>query len=108
MRVRTMMSMPHLHVHVAVRDEEIIGCATLVLEQKLIHDFSTVGHVEDVVVSDTARKLGIGKKLLDALYEDAKQCNCYKVILDCKDELVPFYEKAGYQAKERQMRKDVV
>ena len=35
--------------------------------------------------------------------DQAREAGCYKVILDCSDSNVKFYEKCGFQKKEVQM-----
>lgn len=42
-------------------------------------------------------------RLIEALIESARGDGCYKVILDCAEGNVPFYEKAGLVRKEVQM-----
>ena len=37
-------------IHVAELDGKIVGSATLLIEQKFIHNGGLVGHIEDVVV----------------------------------------------------------
>ncbi len=39
-----------------------------------------------------------------SLLEVAKAKNCYKTILDCKHELIPFYERIGFKQESNQMR----
>ena len=58
-----------------------------------------VGHIEDVVVSKEFEGRGIGMKLVRSLLEKAEIMNCYKTILDCKDELIPFYERIGFRTR---------
>jgi glucosamine-phosphate N-acetyltransferase len=41
--------------------------------------------------------------VIDALLTYAKQAGCYKVILDCGEANVAFYEKCGLKRKEVQM-----
>lgn len=81
----------------------LLACGTLVLERKLIRACGTCGHVEDVVVDASARGRGVGKLLLAALTELARQKGCYKVILDCSDDNVAFYTRCGFKRKEVQM-----
>ena len=88
-----------------IRDR-IIGSATLFIEQKFIHNGGKVGHIEDVVVSKEYEGRGIGFKLVNSLLEKARVMNCYKTILDCKDELIPFYERIGFKQESNQMRID--
>ena len=54
-------------IFVCIFDKNIVGAATLLLEQKLIHcsdSSGKVGHIEDVVVDKNHRKKGIGKALI--------------------------------------------
>ena len=63
-----------------------------------------VGHIEDVVVSKEYEGRGIGIKLVTSLLEKAEGMNCYKTILDCKGDLIPFYERIGFKQESNQMR----
>ena len=91
-------------IHVAEVDGKVVGSTTLLIEQKFIHKGGKVGHIEDVVVSKEFEGRGIGIKLVTSLLEVAKAKNCYKTILDCKDELIPFYERIGFKQESNQMR----
>ena len=85
-------------IQVAIDDKKIVGCITLLIEQKFIHDGGLVGHIEDVVVRKDYEGKGIGMKLVTSMLEYAKRKNCYKTILDCKDDVKQFYEKNWIQA----------
>lgn len=80
-----------------VEDAEgkLVGLATLLVEQKLIHGASKVGHIEDVAVDGSQRGKGLGKVLISHLIELAVARGCYKVILDCSEDNVGFYERCG-------------
>lgn len=83
---------------VVIRHEEtgqVVGIATLLVETKLIHGFSKVGHIEDVAVDSRARGLNLGLYIVRTLCNMAVAKGCYKVILDCDVENVPFYQKCG-------------
>jgi glucosamine-phosphate N-acetyltransferase len=84
--------------------ETILAAGTLLLEQKVIHGGSLVGHIEDVVVAEKARGLGLGKEIVNFLVSRAKEAGAYKVILDTKEDTAPFYEKCGFRKHEIQMR----
>lgn len=73
----------------------IIASATVIIEQKLIHNMGRVGHIEDVVVAQTARGNGIGKMIVNKCIEHANKRGCYKCILDCSEENVGFYKKCN-------------
>ena len=45
---------------------------------------------------------GIGKTIVKMLRDHGEEKGCYKVILDCKEELLPFYGKNGFERKEVQ------
>ena len=91
------------NVYVIEDRERIIATATLLLEPKFIHLCGTVGHIEDVVVDNKYRGRGLGLMLTRYLVEQAKEAGCYKVILDCAQHNVPFYEKCGFKLKEVEM-----
>ncbi|WAR19831.1 GNA1-like protein [Mya arenaria] len=80
---------------------KVIGSVTLAVEQKFIRQCSSRARVEDVVVDDEYRGKQLGKLLLDVAMLLSKKIGCYKVSLECKDKLVPFYEQFGYVAGEQ-------
>lgn len=93
------------HIYVAkTKTEEIIGCITLLIEQKFIHDGGKVGHIEDVSVRKEYEKKGIGSSLVNTALDQAKLYNCYKIILDCDKKNIPFYEKLGFKLNGVEMR----
>ena len=90
-------------VVVDTQDRRIVGAGTLLLELKFIHKCGSVGHVEDVVVAERCRGKQLGKLIVDALVEEARRAKCYKIILDCAEKNVQFYERCGFSKKELQM-----
>ena len=102
--LKKIISNPDHIIHVAEDNGKIVGSTTLLIEQKFIHNGGCVGHIEDVVVSKEFEGRGIGIKLVTSLLEIANTRNCYKTILDCKDELIPFYERIGFKQESNQMR----
>jgi len=97
---------PNHIIHVAIDDKKIVGSTTLLIEQKFIHDGGLVGHIEDVVVRKDYEGKGIGIKLVTSMLERAKEKNCYKTILDCKDDVKQFYERIGFKHESNGMRYD--
>ncbi|KAL2608772.1 hypothetical protein R1flu_027345 [Riccia fluitans] len=105
-RVEETRHLGDLHHAVVIEDVErlaIVASATLLVELKFIRKCGKAGHIEDVVVDSTVRGQHLGQRIVDHLTELAKQLGCYKVILDCTEANVPFYEKCGFGLKERQM-----
>lgn len=89
------------------QNDDIVGASTLLVEQKLIHNGGRVGHVEDVVVNLEHRGDGIAQSLMKEMVKEAKQQDCYKVILDCDVNLIGHYEKSGFQPVGVCMRLDL-
>ncbi|MFQ5440067.1 MAG: GNAT family N-acetyltransferase [Nitrosopumilaceae archaeon] len=89
---------------VASIDAKVVGAATLLLERKFIHNGGTVGHIEDVVVDKNYQGRKIGEKIIQHLLDVAKTRGCYKTILDCVDDVKPFYEKLGFKHNANALR----
>lgn len=85
----------------------IVATATIWIEPKMIHNFQSVGHIEDVVVDASMRGQGLGRCMIEELIEFAKSKRCYKVILHCDASKVDFYEKCGFEKRGIEMRYDV-
>lgn len=101
-------SNPNHVIFVAVLDGKVVGSTTVIIESKFIHDGGHVGHIEDVVVAKEHQGKGIGEKLVCELLDYTKKNNCYKTILDCKDDVKIFYEKIGFKREANCMRFDHV
>jgi len=86
-------------------NNQIVATGTLYIEQKIIHEFGHVGHIEDIVVDSNFRGMRLGKKIVCHLINLAKEKGCYKVILNCNENNVRFYEKCGLIRKECEMVK---
>jgi glucosamine-phosphate N-acetyltransferase len=78
---------------------KIVATGTLMIETKFIHNLSSVGHIEDIVVDKEQRGLGLGKSMIDHLVKLSEKSNCYKVILDCGKHNAEFYEKCRFKNK---------
>ena len=74
----------------------IIGTITILIEPKLIHTMGLVCHIEDIVVHEDFRGLKLSKKLINKGIDVAKNCGCYKIILDCNNVNIGLYEKCGF------------
>ncbi len=99
-------SNPDHIVAVAELDGKIVGSTTLLIEPKFIHKGGLVGHIEDVVVDKKFQGQKIGEKIMKYLLEFAKNRGCYKTILDCTDDVKPFYEKLGFKHIANELRFD--
>jgi glucosamine-phosphate N-acetyltransferase len=99
-------SNPDHIVVVAELDGKIVGSTTLLIEPKFIHKGGVVGHIEDVAIDKKFQGQKIGEKIMKYLLEFAKNRGCYKTILDCTDDVKPFYEKLGFKHIANELRFD--
>ena len=99
-------SNPDHIIGVAELEGKIVGSTTLLIESKFIHNGGLVGHIEDVVVDKNFQGMKIGEKIMKYLLKIAKDRGCYKTILDCTDDVKPFYEKLGFKHTANELRFD--
>jgi GNAT superfamily N-acetyltransferase len=82
---------------------KIVASASIFLEQKIIHGGGIVAHLEDVIVDQSYRGNQLGQKLIACIVEIAKNSGAYKIIADCKTELLSFYSKNGFEKRGEQI-----
>ena len=82
---------------------KIVASASIFLEQKIIHGGGIVAHLEDVVVDEGYRGNQLGQKLIANIVEKARESGAYKIIADCKTELLSFYSKNGFEKRGEQI-----
>lgn len=77
-------------------NNKIVGTGAIYYEYKFIHNLSPVGHIEDIIIDEEYRKQGIGKYLIDFLVNESIKNKCYKVTLNCTDDVAKFYKKCKF------------
>jgi len=102
----TIIENQNINYIVAEENGNVIGVATLVTINKVIRSGNRMGLIEDVAVDKHHSGKGIGRMLIEELKELAIKKSCYKVILNCSEDNIGFYEKCGFYQKEVQMRWD--
>lgn len=85
--------------------EVVVGTTTLLVEPKFIFNGGRVGHIEDVSIRRGYEDKGLGRKLVSHATRVAKEMGCVKMVLDCSEETMPFYEKLGYSYQDNCMKK---
>ncbi|KAK2710104.1 probable glucosamine 6-phosphate N-acetyltransferase [Artemia franciscana] len=80
-----------------VPTQTIVGSSSLVIEHKFIRNCAKRARLEDVVVSSNQRGKQLGKILVETVKALSVYNGCYKISLDCKDTMVPYYESLGYK-----------
>ncbi len=88
------------HVFVAIVDNQrLVGTCTLFLEPKFLRNGVVAAHMEDLSVMKEFEGKAVASLIAKKCVEFAKEKGCYRLILDCKDNLVKFYGKFGFQEK---------
>ena len=93
----------NINIYVLEENNNLLAAGTVLFERKFIHNMSLYGHIEDIIVKKEHQKKGYGKILIKNLIKECHANKCYKILLDCSNELVPFYEKCGFKLNSNQM-----
>ncbi|RKP26557.1 glucosamine 6-phosphate N-acetyltransferase [Syncephalis pseudoplumigaleata] len=88
-----------------VRSHTIVATGTLVIEQKFLRGCSSAGHIEDIVVDAQQRGTGFGARIIKQLMHMATVLGCYKVLLNCEERVIGFYERCGLSPCGVQMKR---
>jgi glucosamine-phosphate N-acetyltransferase len=96
-----------IRTFVALMDNRIAGTASLLVEEKFIHEGGRSGHIEDVAVHQDFQKHGVGAAMVRYVVEQARAAKCYKVVLNCSEGTAAFYEKLGFRRHDIGMRLDL-
>ncbi|MDD2680775.1 MAG: GNAT family N-acetyltransferase [Patescibacteria group bacterium] len=93
-----------IETYVLVDDKKIVGTIRFLFEAKFYHQGRLAAHIEDVAVHSDYQGKGIGKTLIQFAIKHCQERNCYKIILDCNDSLLEFYQKQGFVQHENCLR----
>ncbi len=96
-------------IFVAEEGGKLAGLVTFYLLPNIRHGWHR-GHIEDVIVSQSFRRRGVGTKLFDAIKAYCRTNNIKVIKLDSGLELVDahkFYEKQGGKYTEKMFRFDL-
>ncbi len=97
---------PYHFVKVIEIDDKIVATGTLLLEPKFYHSATCAAHIEDIVVDEKYRNKGFCKKIMDELKNIAQEYNCYRIILNCREDKIDLYSKLGFKKASNCMRID--
>lgn len=73
---------------------DVVGYGSIFIENMIRG--GKMGHIEDIAVHSDFLKKGIGKLLINALYQIAQEEKCYKVKLVCKEDNLSFYQTCDF------------
>ena len=98
------MEDPNYHLIVNEIDGKIVSSCTCVIMPNLTRNVRPHAFVENVVTQEDYRGHGYAGECLDYAKKIAEKENCYKMALmtgSQKPETLRFYEKAGYNSKDK-------
>ena len=84
-------------------DNKIVAIGTLLFDNKLIHNFGVAAYIQDIIVHKNYRGRGYGREIIDYLKNEAINRKCYKILLNCSDDIIEFYKKNGFIRKGNEM-----
>ena len=87
---------------VGLYKDEVIAYGSLVIENKIRGE--AAGHIEDIVVDNKVRGNNVGVMLIDELIKIGKEKECYRITLFCKEHLIKFYNKNGFEVNSMAMK----
>lgn len=81
--------------------DEIVGLreresGTLVASVRVITDYVYSGKVLDVIVDESMREEGLGKRVMNAITNHPELQDVEVLTLNCREGLIPFYEDHGF------------
>jgi len=103
--MRSESSTYYILVVVSRETDRIVATGGVFLERKFLRELGRVGHIEDIAVAREMQGKKLGLRIIEALTHISEQVGCYKTILNCNENNIPFYEKCGYERREVEMAK---
>ena len=88
---------------IGIYNDKIVAYGSVVVENKVRGEVA--GHIEDIVVDSEVRGKMIGVSLIKELIKVAKNKGCYRITLFCKETLVNFYARNGFEINNVVMKK---
>ena len=75
----------------------VTDAGKLVAFCRVLTDFTFHAILYDVIVEESWRKKGLGARLMNAVLDDPPLQNVNAVCLCCREEMLPFYRKWGFE-----------
>ncbi|RUS45885.1 GNAT family N-acetyltransferase [Cohnella sp. AR92] len=91
---------PGYHLLGAYLENELVGSLMGIECQDLVGECKPFMVIENVIVSNRARRQGVGRRLMEAIEGVAKERDCYYIIFVSggqRKEAHAFYEKLGFK-----------
>lgn len=92
------------HIILGFVNDILISSCVIIIVPNLTHFQQPYALIENVITHEAYRNKGYATTILDFAKEIAKRENCYKIMLltgSKKESTLNFYEKAGYNQKDK-------
>ena len=89
---------------VADNNERIVATCYVAIIPNITRLCSPIGFLENIITSTSCRRRGIGRKLLEAAVDYAKERGCYKVMIQSgikRTDAHKLYETAGFDSSSK-------
>ncbi len=96
-------------VLVAEKEGQVVGVAHLHTAE-LFHEPGKIGRLMAIAVASGFRRLGIGRDLMQAIEDAARQASCVRMELSSglqRDDAHRFYQRLGYQERSKRFVKSL-
>jgi GNAT superfamily N-acetyltransferase len=82
----------------------VIGTVTWIIDH---HVYGSVFRIEDLAVEVAYAGQGLGTWLLEQSIEAARRAHAYKVVLQAREDVAPFYTQQGFRTDQLNLRMDL-
>ena len=108
----TIRNNPNKVANMFCSDAKLVATVSKIIRRGLdieqyFNFFVNLPNIEDLVVDREERGKNIAQQLINKCIEYAKSQNCYKIILNCNENLIKFYEKNNFYNVGYQMRMNI-
>ena len=83
--------------HLIAVDED----AQIIAVARLQFNSSDEAQIRYMAVEPTHERLGVGRRLINVLEQQAIEKNCSLIVLDARESAINFYKKFGYETVEK-------
>ena len=90
-----------------IDDGLVVGTVRLLFEPKFYHSGKLAAHIEDVATHNDYVGKGVAGSLIKHVISLCREKECYKIILNCSNDLIGFYEKFGFKSSSNGLRLDL-
>ena len=96
----TIKSLPKNHtIYLYIKNNIIIGCCSLIIEQKIIYNCGKVGHMQDLIVKVSERENSIQSILIKYIVKKTQEKQCNRLDILSPIYLEKYYNKHDFIKK---------